>query len=167
MTTLIDCGKQRKGASAQQKYSAHIYAMAIFSIDLTSRTPIYEQIYNKTVELILKGELAENDQLPSVRSLAKEINVNPNTIAKAYTQLEHDGIIYSLSGRGSFIADINSGAIKNYVLKDFDHCVSEAITVGITKTELKDRIDEATPKTNKKPKPSDDTLSQIFDNNKM
>ena len=56
----------------------------MFDLDLQSRTPIYEQLYKKTIELIIKGVLKENEQLPSVRSLAKEIGVNPNTVAKAY-----------------------------------------------------------------------------------
>lgn len=66
---------------------------AMFSIDLTSRTPIYEQIYNKIIELIISGTLVENSQLPSVRSLAKDAGVNPNTVAKAYQELERNGII--------------------------------------------------------------------------
>ena len=52
--------------------------MVFFEIDLKSRTPIYEQIYKKTVELIIKGELKENDHMPSVRALSAEISVNPN-----------------------------------------------------------------------------------------
>ena len=75
----------------------------MFDLDLQSRTPIYEQLYKKTIELIIKGVLKENEQLPSVRSLAKEIGVNPNTVAKAYQELERNKIIYSVSGRGSFI----------------------------------------------------------------
>ena len=71
----------------------------MFDLDLQSRTPIYEQLYKKTIELIIKGVLKENDQLPSVRSLAKEIGVNPNTVAKAYQELERNKIIYSVSGR--------------------------------------------------------------------
>ena len=79
----------------------------MFDLDLQSRTPIYEQLYKKTIELIIKGVLKENEQLPSVRSLAKEIGVNPNTVAKAYQELERNKIIYSVSGRGSFIAKIS------------------------------------------------------------
>lgn len=56
----------------------------MFDLDLQSRTPIYEQLYKKTVELIIKGVLKENEQLPSVRSLAKDLSVNPNTVSKAY-----------------------------------------------------------------------------------
>ena len=54
----------------------------MFDIDIQSRIPIYEQIYNKVIELIIKGILVENAQLPSVRNLSKELNVNPNTVAR-------------------------------------------------------------------------------------
>ncbi|MGN1480861.1 GntR family transcriptional regulator [Porcipelethomonas sp.] len=113
----------------------------MFDLDLQSRTPIYEQLYKKTIELIIKGVLKENEQLPSVRSLAKEIGVNPNTVAKAYQELERNKIIYSVSGRGSFIAKISDSSIKDYILEDFDNSVNEAVRIGITKEELKKRID--------------------------
>lgn len=114
----------------------------MFDIDLQSRIPIYEQLYRKIIELIIKGALSENQQLPSVRSLSKELNINPNTVAKAYQELERSKIIYSLSGRGSFIAKITPESVKTYVLGDFDECIREALKAGITKDELKDRIDE-------------------------
>ncbi len=114
----------------------------MFDIDLQSRVPIYEQLYKKTIELIIKGVLKENDQLPSVRSLAKELGVNPNTVAKSYQELERNKIIYSVSGRGSFISKISNSSVKDYILEDFDCSVEEAVRIGITKSELKSRIDE-------------------------
>jgi len=66
----------------------------MFDIDLQSRIPIYEQLYKKIVELIMKKELNSNDKLPSVRELAKELGVNPNTVSKAFQMLERDKIIY-------------------------------------------------------------------------
>ncbi len=114
----------------------------MFDIDLQSRVPIYEQLYKKTIELIIKGVLKENDQLPSVRSLAKELGVNPNTVAKSYQELERNKIIYSVSGRGSFISKISNSSVKDYILEDFDCSVEEAVRIGITKDELKSRIDE-------------------------
>ena len=71
----------------------------MFDLDLQSRTPIYEQLYKKTIELIIKGVLKENEQLPSVRSLAKEIGVNPNTVAKAYQELERNNYIFCFRKR--------------------------------------------------------------------
>lgn len=113
----------------------------MFTIDLTSRTPIYEQIYFKIIELVIKGSLKENDQIPSVRNLAKDTGVNPNTVTKAYQELERNGIIYSLTGRGSFIAKIDNSLIKEFILSDFDSSVRKAITNGADSYELKERID--------------------------
>ncbi len=125
----------------------------MFDIDLMSRTPIYEQLYKKVVELILKGVLNEQDKLPSVRSLATDLSVNPNTVAKAYNLLERDGIIYSLAGRGSFIAKPDKLVAQEHILESFDIAVQEALDMGITRDTLVQRIDtmegqrekEATP----------------------
>lgn len=112
----------------------------MYSIDLQSRTPIYEQLYKKIIELILKRELMPNDKLPSVRELAKELGVNPNTVSKAFQLLERDKVIYSLAGRGSFVANVNAEAVKDAALADFDKAVSEALNAGIGKNELTERI---------------------------
>ncbi len=113
----------------------------MFSIDLTSRIPIYEQIYQKIVMLILNGTLAENDQLPSVRLLAKSTGVNPNTVAKAYQELERSGVIYSVPGRGSFVSAQNFDEFRKKILADFDSAVNEAFEKGISPDDLKARID--------------------------
>ena len=113
----------------------------MFSIDLTSRIPIYEQIYQKIINLIINGTLAENDQLPSVRSLAKSTGVNPNTVSKAYQELERNGIIYSVPGRGSFISAQNYDEFRKKVLTDFDSTVNEAFEKGISPDDLKTRIE--------------------------
>ncbi|WP_303838441.1 GntR family transcriptional regulator [Ruminococcus flavefaciens] len=113
----------------------------MFSIDLTSRIPIYEQIYQKIVNLIINGTLAENDQLPSVRSLAKSTGVNPNTVSKAYQELERNGVIYSVPGRGSFISAQNYDEFRKKVLTDFDNTVNEAFEKGISPDDLKARIE--------------------------
>lgn len=113
----------------------------MFSIDLTSRIPIYEQIYQKIVNLIINGTLAENDQLPSVRSLAKSTGVNPNTVSKAYQELERNGVIYSVPGRGSFISAQNYDEFRKKVLTDFDSTVNEAFEKGISPDDLKARIE--------------------------
>ncbi len=112
----------------------------MFDIDLMSRTPIYEQLYRRVIELVIKGVLTEQDKLPSVRALATELSVNPNTVAKAYALLERDGIIYSLAGRGSFIAKPDTLLAHEHVLADFDIAVNHALEVGITKEQLCDRI---------------------------
>ena len=113
----------------------------MFSIDLTSRMPIYEQIYQKIVMLILNGTLAENDQLPSVRLLAKSTGVNPNTVSKAYQELERNGVIYSVPGRGSFVSAQNFDEFRKKVMIDFDSTVNDAFERGISPEDLKARID--------------------------
>jgi len=114
--------------------------ICVFDIDLQSRTPIYEQLYKKIIELIMKKELNPNDKLPSVRELAKDLGVNPNTVSKAFQMLERDKILYSLAGRGSFVADVKTDFMKNKAFEDFDIAVNEALGVGIKKQELIDRI---------------------------
>ena len=113
----------------------------MITIDIRSRTPIYEQIYEKIIGLILNGTLKENDQLPSVRSLAKSTGVNPNTVAKAYQELERNGIIYSVPGRGSFIAKPDSSVYQSAVLSDFDKAADASYERGIPRETLKEHID--------------------------
>ncbi|MDE7120783.1 MAG: GntR family transcriptional regulator [Oscillospiraceae bacterium] len=121
----------------------------MFDIDLMSRIPIYEQLYRKVIELILKGVLTEQDKLPSVRNLATQLGVNPNTVAKAYSLLERDGIIYSLAGRGSFIAKPDKMLAQERVLRDFDSAVFHALDIGIAEQTLTDRISAISEKNQK------------------
>lgn len=114
----------------------------MFSIDLTSRIPIYEQIYNKIIELVISGRLTENSQLPSVRTFAKDAGVNPNTVAKAYQELERQGVIYSVPGRGSFIAKQDNKAFRDTALEDFDDAAKSAMKCGISSDTLKQHIED-------------------------
>lgn len=77
----------------------------MFQLDLKSRKSIYEQVMDNLKELIMTGTLAAGDKLPSVRELSKQITVNPNTVQKAYRELERQGYIYTTSGVGTFVAD--------------------------------------------------------------
>ena len=76
----------------------------MIAIDVQSRKPIYEQIVERFETLIVSGVLAPDSQLPSVRALAIELSINPNTIQKAYTMLEQEGVIYPIRGRGNFVS---------------------------------------------------------------
>lgn len=114
----------------------------VFQIDLTSRTPIYEQLYKNIIELVMKGVLTEHQQLPSVRALAKDLSVNPNTVQKAYQELERDGVIYSLTGRGNFIAATKRESILSKTMDHFVDVIKEALRLGITKQELISKIEE-------------------------
>ena len=75
----------------------------MFQIDRFGRVPIYEQIIEQTQRLIASGALKEGDQLPSVRVLSQELSVNPNTLQKAYSELERRGICVSAPGNGRFV----------------------------------------------------------------
>ncbi len=112
----------------------------MFDIDLQSRIPIYEQLYRKIVELAVQGVLAEGSQIPSVRQLAKDLCVNPNTVSKAYQNLERDGVIYSLSGRGSFIGSIRKADIHTDLLEEFDHAAEAALRAGVEESTLQDHV---------------------------
>lgn len=113
----------------------------MFDIDLMSRTPIYEQLYSKVVQLVCKGILKEQDRLPSVRKLAVDLGVNPNTVAKAYGLLERDGIVHSLPGRGSFIARTDALVMRQHILEDFDNAAKRALESGIAKEILLKRLE--------------------------
>ncbi|UII57746.1 GntR family transcriptional regulator [Cytobacillus spongiae] len=118
----------------------------MFELDVRSRKPIYEQLVDKLKELIISEVLKQDEQLPSVRSLAQQITVNPNTIQKAYRELENQGYIYSVKGRGSFVSPTSPKQntekimkMKNELLK----ILSEALYLGISADEIIQLIKEA------------------------
>ncbi|MDD3168030.1 MAG: GntR family transcriptional regulator [Eubacteriales bacterium] len=76
----------------------------MFQLDLKSRKSIYEQIVDNVKELIITGMLQAEEKIPSVRELSKTLTVNPNTIQKAYRELEYQGYLYTVSGLGTFVA---------------------------------------------------------------
>lgn len=115
----------------------------MFNIDYTSREPIYEQLYNNVVRLVSLGVLEAKQQLPPVRQLALQLNVNPNTVSKAYKTLEQDGIIYSVVGKGSFIME-NVSVVDNKkaeVLKETSVSVTNAMKLGVQKKDIIDIVD--------------------------
>lgn len=81
-------------------------------ISTLSQTPIYEQIQNQIKEMVLSGKLEANTQLPSIRLMAKDLKVGIITVKRAYEELEKEGIVVNLQGRGCFVADINRDKIK-------------------------------------------------------
>ena len=80
----------------------------MITLDYADRRPIYEQVIEKMKDLILLGVLETDSQLPSVRELAMELSINPNTVQRAYAELERQGVIYCIKGRGNFVAGIKN-----------------------------------------------------------
>ena len=103
----------------------------------------YEQVYNNVVSMISLGILEPKQQLPPVRQLALQLNVNPNTVSKAYKNLEQDGIIYSVVGKGSFVMENVSvvDSKKAEALKDTKLTVTDAMKLGVQKKEILDIVD--------------------------
>jgi GntR family transcriptional regulator len=111
----------------------------MFELDLRSRLPIYEQLVEKIKELIINDVLKTDEKLPSVRILAGELTINPNTIQKAYRELERQGYLYSISGKGNFVAPVKlkENAIKIKDLKvELSKLISEAMYLGMSKEEI-------------------------------
>lgn len=107
-------------------------------LDYKDRRPIYEQIVDRYKDMILKGILEPDSQLPSVRTLAMELSINPNTIQRAYTELERQGMIYSVKGKGSFIA-INDSLLeekKKEVVEGIDKLVKQAKILKISEDQF-------------------------------
>ncbi len=102
----------------------------MFRIDLRSRVPIYEQMKKKIIELVVNEVLSVGDPLPSVRALAREVGINPNTVQKAYQELERSGIITTVTGRGSYIADFN--VKENPIAKQAEKQLTEAAVAAKT-----------------------------------
>lgn len=111
-------------------------------INFQDARPIYEQIAERYKLLILKGVLAPDEQMPSVRKLAMELSTNPNTVQRAYMELERQGFLYSVRGRGSFVKGSDSlHRKKREELKDrLSALIEEAGEVGIDCRELFEEI---------------------------
>ena len=114
----------------------------MIQIDLQSRVPLYEQLQEQIIRLSMLGILDENQQLPSVRALAREVGVNPNTVAKAYQQLEQQGIIYTVSGRGSFVSPdvLSLQSLRQAALQEVLDAVAKALSRGVSPQQLLDAI---------------------------
>ncbi|WP_046174476.1 GntR family transcriptional regulator [Domibacillus indicus] len=111
----------------------------MFTIDTRSRTPIYEQLMEKLKELIIREVMKEDEQLPSVRVLAQQLTINPNTIQKAYRELEHQGYIYSIPGKGSFVSPVKNEINKErmeMLRKELERIVGEILYLGVPKDEV-------------------------------
>ncbi len=119
--------------------------MQMFQIDIMSRTPVYEQLVSQLERLVLAGLMKQGEQLPSIRSLSLELAINPNTIQKAYAELDRRGLTHSVPGRGCFIAEdveqiLNQRGYKK--LESLRELVKELKMAGIDKEEIIKIINE-------------------------
>ena len=107
-------------------------------IDYNDKRPIYEQIVERFQSLMLNGVLEPDTQLPSVRALAIELSINANTIPRAYSELEKDGFIYSVKGRGNFVRADDSLIFKQRekLLENFKKLTKECKSSGLLQEEL-------------------------------
>ena len=96
----------------------------------TSGVPIYEQIAKAIKNEILSGDLKENSALPSIRSLASELRVSVITTKRAYEELERDGFIYTLPGKGSYVAEQNKELLMEDKLREIEEKLGEAIDIA-------------------------------------
>mgnify|MGYP004634584093 FL=1 len=107
-------------------------------LDYQDRRPLYEQVEEKFRNLILNGALEPGSRMPSVRQLAMELSINPNTIQRAYMQLEQEGLIYPVKGKGNYIADseeVRKISIASYT-KELQDLIRKGKAIGVEEEDL-------------------------------
>ncbi len=117
----------------------------MIQLDFRERKPLYEQIKEKMKVLIIGGALKANEKIPSVRELAQMLTINPNTIQKAYRDLETEGFIYSVRAKGSFVAPLENTpnlARKETLMADFEKVSKELKFINVSKDDLVECINE-------------------------
>lgn len=114
----------------------------MLNLDFRDARPIYEQVKDGLRRLVITGAIQEGEKLPSVRSMASSLAINPNTIQRAYEALEAEGYVYSIPGKGSFAApctEVDKQRLEN-LLQQFDALTAELLFLGITGESLVQRI---------------------------
>ncbi len=121
-------------------------------ISTTSMIPIYEQIITEIKNLIRKGELKENDVLPSVRSLARELKISALTVKKAYDELEKEGLVATIHGKGSYISFSNRNLLaeemRNELENDLELAIAKGRKIGLSDEEISDLFQMILEETN-------------------
>ena len=127
-----------------------------FRIDHASDRPVYQQIMHQVKRDIALGRLIKDEKLPTVRQLAKQLAINPNTVAKAYRQLEQEGIIITKPGTGAFVTSLDSNLSrsvrKKLVAEELERIAVDAFHMQIDRQTLLDLFDGAVEKFNLPPK---------------
>lgn len=118
----------------------------MFQLDLKSRKSIYEQVIDNIKELIVTWVLPADSKLPSVRELSKTLTVNPNTVQKAYRELERQGVIYTVTGLGCFVAEKSERHVDekrvNEIMEELKSAIRELMFIGFTAEEIREKIEE-------------------------
>ncbi len=115
----------------------------MIDIDYQSRTPIYVQIVQEIEKCVIRGQLKQNDQMPSIRELANELGINPNTVKKSYAELENKNIIRSVSTKGTFITSKLEEIVQNKIEESIEIIkkeVNELYMLGLTFDDIRERI---------------------------
>lgn len=111
-------------------------------LDYQDRRPIYEQIVEKFRNLILNNVLPPDSKMPSVRQLAVDLAINPNTIQRAYMELEQEGFIYPVKGRGNFVANVEQ--IRNQSLntyyEELDKIIEKGVGLGLSEQQIHEKV---------------------------
>jgi GntR family transcriptional regulator len=117
-----------------------------FRVDPTNRLPIYRQLGNQIREAVARGRLQPGEQLPSVRDLSRTLVINPNTVARVYTELERDGVLRTRQGLGVFVAEpkaeLTKRARKAKLEELLDHFLTEAVYLGFSAEEVVSAVAE-------------------------
>ncbi len=110
----------------------------MIALNQTSRTPIYQQIHEQVLVQIACGLLKPHQQLPGVRSMAIDLGINPNTVMKAYVELEREGFIYSLAGKGSFVSEppMDVSALRLEKLVEIEELLIRVLPYGVKKEDV-------------------------------
>ena len=114
----------------------------MIQINYRDTRPFYQQIKDNVRQLVVSGALKKDEKLPSVRDMAASLAINPNTIQRAYRELESEGYIYTLSGKGTFVAEVDhSNQFRQQeLLPQFDKIVSELLYLSMPVNDLTNRI---------------------------
>ncbi|MBQ9980823.1 MAG: GntR family transcriptional regulator [Oscillospiraceae bacterium] len=116
----------------------------MIQLDYRDARPIYVQIKDGVKRMIATGALAPGERLPGIRELAANLSINPNTIARAYKELEQEGYIYSVGGKGSFVSQETTAADaqKEQAMQRFDSAARELLSLGVDVEELIRRLEK-------------------------
>ncbi len=117
--------------------------VASFFVDDASALPVYAQLQQQFIAAIGRGELRRGEQLPSVRDVAATLGINPNTVNRAYAELERDGIVSTKRGRGTFVASARSASDMNRLVDIADRFVAHARSLGYEGTQIVASVREA------------------------